>query len=399
MLGVLALASATAVVATSTVAMAHTAGDQGHDHPLACIDEHLYITTEDGCIIYAEDGHTISSIDDIYMQNARLSPDVTPESVFVDPEMVLGGMDISAESLQSRRVFYDSTHFVSRSSSGEVWLSSTGSVYSGDSILYAIKTASGSTSSAAEKLVETGFTAGDKQFMIRFTDGALCQLGKFGSSLNYDSSGYFWGRYPDQAAGRTKACIQAKIRIQFTDNDGNQSHLDFWLKDNANGRSSVFSEDYPSHNTAQEAGVDSSGGGDGRPPVTVTVAAQKKRVSENNGKARFTVSLSRPLSKGEAVRVPLRVTGGRAHRDWNIRLRASESSPGVKRTEVGSFSELLFTEGGQTATLVLIGRPDDGDGDRTIKIAFGKGKRKPASAGVAEGIALGNQRIRIKIVD
>ena len=110
------------------------------------------------------------------------------------------------------------------------------------------------------------------------------------------------------------------------------------------------------------------------PAVTVALAAERASVAEDNGEVKFTVTLSRALEAGETAVAPFTVTGGKAHRDWNIRFRPGDNGPGVKRTDTGHESAVTFTEGGRVATLVLIARPNHDIEERVIAIAFRHGR-------------------------
>ena len=135
------------------------------------------------------------------------------------------------------------------------------------------------------------------------------------------------------------------------------------------------------------------------PAVTVALAAERTSVAEDNGEVKFTVTLSRALGAGETAVVPFTVTGGKAHRDWNIRFRSGDNGPGVKRTDTGHESAVTFTEGGLVATLVLIARPNHDTAERTIRIAFGTGERAPGATGVLGGITPVGGALSVAIVD
>ena len=135
------------------------------------------------------------------------------------------------------------------------------------------------------------------------------------------------------------------------------------------------------------------------PAVTVALAAERAAVAEDNGEVKFTVTLSRALEAGETAVAPFTVTGGKAHRDWNIRFRSGDNGPGVKRTATGHNSAVTFTEGGRVATLVLIARPNHDIEERVIAIAFGTGERAPGATGVAGGITPVGGALSVAIVD
>ena len=133
--------------------------------------------------------------------------------------------------------------------------------------------------------------------------------------------------------------------------------------------------------------------------TTVTLAAERRSIAEAKGETKFTVSLSRALGAGETAVVPFTVTGGRPNAHWNIRFRGADNGPGVRRTAVGVHSAVTFTEGGRTATLVLMAQPNDDRRKRTIGIAFGTGERAPSASGVEGGIAPAGEAIAVAIVD
>ena len=133
--------------------------------------------------------------------------------------------------------------------------------------------------------------------------------------------------------------------------------------------------------------------------TTVTLAAERRSIAEAKGETKFTVSLSRALGAGETAVVPFTVTGGRPNAHWNIRFRGADNGPGVRRTAVGVHSAVTFTEGGRTATLVLMAQPNDDRRKRTIGIAFGTGERAPSASGVEGGITPAGEAIAVAIVD
>ena len=135
-------------------------------------------------------------------------------------------------------------------------------------------------------------------------------------------------------------------------------------------------------------------------PVTVSLAAEKTSVAEANGETKWTMTLSRALAAGETVTVPYTVSGGEPGAHWSVVFRSSDNGPGVSRHGHGkNGSELRFTQGGQVATMVLIGRPTTDTVERTIRVAFGTGTRAPSSTGIAAGIALGASSFDVVIID
>ena len=133
--------------------------------------------------------------------------------------------------------------------------------------------------------------------------------------------------------------------------------------------------------------------------LTVSLAAEHTSIAEAKGETKFTIALSRALGAGETAVVPFTVAGGKPNAHWNIRFRGADNGPGVKRTGTGTHSAVTFTEGGQTATLVLIAKPNDDRRNRTIGIAFGTGERAPSATGVKGGIAPVGEAIAVAIVD
>ena len=135
-------------------------------------------------------------------------------------------------------------------------------------------------------------------------------------------------------------------------------------------------------------------------PVTISLAAEQTSVAEENGETKWTMTLSRALAAGETVTVPYAVSGGEPGAHWSVVFRASDNGAGVTRHGHGkNGSELRFTQGGQVATMVLIGRPTTDTVERTIRVAFGTGGRAPSSTGVAGGIALGTSSFEVVIID
>ena len=134
-------------------------------------------------------------------------------------------------------------------------------------------------------------------------------------------------------------------------------------------------------------------------PVTVSLAAKRTSIAEAGGETRFTIALSRALEAGETATVPFTVTGAKPYKHWNIGFRSGDSGPGVARTATGRHSAVTFTQGGQTAVLVLSAVANDDDRDRTVRIAFGTDARAPSATGIAGGIAPAGDAIAVAIVD
>ena len=132
--------------------------------------------------------------------------------------------------------------------------------------------------------------------------------------------------------------------------------------------------------------------------LTVSLAAEQSSIMENNGKTKFTISLSRPLEEGETVVVPYRVTGGKANDHWNIWNITPRGGP-VERIKGGAKGAVKFTAGGQTATLMLVGRADSETVDRTIIIAFDEGQHAPRSSNVDGGIQPVGDPLTVTIID
>ncbi|WP_152535157.1 Calx-beta domain-containing protein, partial [Candidatus Synechococcus spongiarum] len=134
--------------------------------------------------------------------------------------------------------------------------------------------------------------------------------------------------------------------------------------------------------------------------LTVSLSAEQETIDEANGKTRFTITLSRVLAAGETATVPYTVTGGTVGDHWNIRFPKKANGVGVEHIPPGNGKKgaVKFSEGGQKATLTLIGRPDSDKADRPIAIAFGTGKRTP-STNVAGGITPLGDPLTVTIVD
>ena len=132
--------------------------------------------------------------------------------------------------------------------------------------------------------------------------------------------------------------------------------------------------------------------------LTVSLAAEQSSITENDGKTKFTISLSRPLEEGETVVVPYRVTGGKMNDHWNIWNITPRGGP-VERIKGGAKGAMKFTAGGQTATLMLVGRPDSDTVDRPITIAFDEGQHAPRSSNVDGGIQPVGDPLTVTIID
>ena len=135
------------------------------------------------------------------------------------------------------------------------------------------------------------------------------------------------------------------------------------------------------------------------PPVTVSLSAEHSSIAEADGETKFTIALSRALEAGETATVPFTVTGAKPYKHWNIGFRSGDSGPGVARTATGRHSAVTFTQGGQTAVLVLSAVANDDDRDRTVRIAFGTGDRAPSATGVAGGVTPAGKALAVTIVD
>ncbi|MDE0136633.1 MAG: hypothetical protein OXM54_17565 [Acidimicrobiaceae bacterium] len=362
---------------------AHT-GDPDHDHPENCADEVVIDSTE-MCFVYASDGHTIKRVRQQWISALELPANVAPEAVFGDQLSVAADMDITAAELQQYRLFYSRTHFTQRLTDGTVFVDSSGQVSQGEALTSALPTGT----AQVDSLLTTDVIDGGKRLLVNFVDGRSCNAGYWGKE--YGDFGWFAGQYEDNSRppGTVKTCIQAVIKLEVEYTDGDRQLFSMRLKDNQNGPDSVFG----AHDTGPGSETASSA------PLSISIASDRWWISENNGKARVTVSLSRPLEAGEQVVVPLTVTRSLAYRDWNIRFRTRESDPGVSRTAVGAHSELTFTEGAQTATLILVGRQDAGSENRFVRIAIGKRNRAPSATGVDGEIAIERGAVKIKIRD
>lgn len=382
------------VAGSGTAVMAHD-GDADHEHPQDC--RGALLTTSGGgetdgwCIVYAHDGKTIRENEPVTggtVVDAVLLPDAAPETVFSNSYEVSADMDIDDPDLQKYRTFYDSRHFTQReSSTPKAVLASDGTVQQGSTILAAI----GGGEAAFDKVVSRIFDIEEdgQTLEVFFADGALCQAHNW--DLHDKYFGWYWGTEGGRTS-RASACLQFDVQLTVHYTDGTSTNVTFRVKDNHNGADSVLADPQPGPpQPADDATLIAA------PELTVTLAAARGWVSENNGRTTFTVSLSRPLEAGETAKVPLTVGGSK--RDWSIRLRPSDNGPGVRRTGTGKNTEVTFTEGGQTATFTLIGRPDDSDGRRKVRIGFGRGDRAPTATGVEGGITLANTHIRIQIRD
>ena len=137
---------------------------------------------------------------------------------------------------------------------------------------------------------------------------------------------------------------------------------------------------------------------DGGKPIFISLTTIHTSILESVGEAKFMIKLSRPLEADETVTVPFDISGGTALEHYDIKL--SGSNKGVEHTSSGAQSEVKFTGGVQTATLVLIALPNNNLGDRTVSISLGIGDRHPTSSGVKHGVKLGDDTsFTVDIVD
>ena len=128
--------------------------------------------------------------------------------------------------------------------------------------------------------------------------------------------------------------------------------------------------------------------------TTVTVAAGAAAILETGGSTEVTVTLSRALVAGERVDVPLTVTGaGITSSDYTLTLKTATSSVNVgvavssTKPLSGTAPVLEFTEGAQTATLVLSAAGDGTDESpgETVTVALAAQSVFDAQTGTTVG--------------
>ncbi len=118
--------------------------------------------------------------------------------------------------------------------------------------------------------------------------------------------------------------------------------------------------------------------------LCVLLSASSDAVAENGGTKTITVGLSRALTAGETVEVPLTIGGAAA--DGFMLALDPVSQSGVVLSTSGTDGltqpRLTFTAGAQTATLRYTSVDDSDRGSPLVAVGFGSGARAPSATGV-----------------
>ncbi len=262
------------------------------------------------CDFVAPAGTVWRSVDSVEVTKLELAPEVAPEAVFGDPRVVTAGMDINDTALRNERIFHDRTTFVDRSGGtpagnpadrsnyvayfDQPVASDTSGGYRVIDLLAGTLDSGGRPTNnvdaalmkkLAYSLVTVDLASfdgetGNETASLRFRDGPLCasafQLGDTRAKAavvdpdtNMETSpavpyspglfpygvfGYFWGKYEGSSVeGRTAACVQFELEVTLSPaDDSTPKTIKVRVKDNQNGRHSVFSENYPKHTVQQQ---------------------------------------------------------------------------------------------------------------------------------------------------
>ncbi|MCY4102853.1 MAG: hypothetical protein OXG55_06280, partial [bacterium] len=139
--------------------------------------------------------------------------------------------------------------------------------------------------------------------------------------------------------------------------------------------------------------------------TTVALAAAAgASVAEDGGSRDVTVTLSRVLAAGEAVTVPLAVTGATAGAHYTLDLKQGQNlNAHVALLTADPHSAqnpaVVLTAGARQATLVLTALADTDTDERTVRVAYGAGRQAPTSRGLSGGIAATGGPIDTAIAD
>ncbi len=272
------------------------------------------------CDFFAPSGTVWRSVDSVRVTKLELAPEVAPESVFGDPRVVTADMDITDTALHNERIFHDREHFVDRTgghpdrSNYAAYFNQPVASPTGDGfkvIHFLAHTVDNLglprrnqvddalMKKLADSLVTVDLASfdgetGTEVASLRFRDGPLCasahQLGEVRAVaaraavvddpntprdetrpaveavahepglFPYGVFGYFWGKYPGSGVeGRTAACVQFELEVTLSPaDDSTPKTIKVRVKDNQNGRHSVFSEEYPKHTVQQQQETSSS---------------------------------------------------------------------------------------------------------------------------------------------
>ncbi len=260
------------------------------------------------CDFVAPAGTVWQSVDSVKVTKLELAPEVKPEAVFGDPRVVTAGMDITDPALHNERIFGSSTEFADRAVPFNANTHADYAAYFEENVLSdlsggyrvfdlltstwsgGIRTGNdpGLVKKLADSLVTVDLASfdgetGTETASLRFRDGPLCasahQLGDTRAKaavaddpltqgvdetspavpyspglFPYGVFGYFWGKYEGSSVeGRTAACVQFEVEVTLsTADDSTPKKIKVRVKDNQNGRHSVFSENYPKHTVQQQ---------------------------------------------------------------------------------------------------------------------------------------------------
>ena len=126
--------------------------------------------------------------------------------------------------------------------------------------------------------------------------------------------------------------------------------------------------------------------------TVVTLAADAEGpVAEDGGTREITVTLGRALAAGEALTAPLAVTAAIAGDHYTLTLKEGDGLNEhvtllAEAPHSAQDPAVAFAAGAQQATLLLTAQPNDDTDERTVRIAFGAGRRAPAGEGLSGGV-------------
>ncbi|MCY3806443.1 MAG: hypothetical protein OXG91_08130, partial [bacterium] len=139
--------------------------------------------------------------------------------------------------------------------------------------------------------------------------------------------------------------------------------------------------------------------------TTVALAAAGGgSVAEDGGAREVNVTLGRTLAAGESLTAPLTVTGAAAGSHYTLALKQGYGVNGHVTLLTGSPHSaqnpaVAFAAGARTATLVLTALANDDTAERTVRIAFGAGRRAPTGQGLNGGVTASGGPVEVAIAN
>ena len=139
--------------------------------------------------------------------------------------------------------------------------------------------------------------------------------------------------------------------------------------------------------------------------TTVTLAADAQdAIAEDGGVREITLTLGRALAAGERLTVPLEVSGATAGDHYTLALKEGAGlNAHVTLLEEDPHSAqrpaVVFAPGAEEARLLLTARPNDDAVERSVRVAFGSGRRAPSGLGLAGGVRVAGEALEVAIAN